>query len=266
MQATVRSQFNLHSVVIRRVPAAVVDGAESKGVDDEGHEEELIPARFLTGAIPDALLLRYRIWQSVRDRRRLVGEPFDASDQTSLDIQLAEDGGAATITRRSVSATGEVQFDRVFNLGGFDARTTQPGADTTSGTLHRIARWASRLECLGQVLVTSRSTPIDAGEECPIASVEFPRLGLTFEPRPVGVDHSVRLYCRDYAGKFVSDTRSDELRRHLRGIPHGVVLEDENGQQCVLRVWRVCVCVVMWRPHCVTSCVLCDQVPAGAIV
>ena len=58
------------------------------------------------------------------------------------------------------------------------------------------------------------------------------RLKASFAPRTVaGV---TRMHSLDHAGWFVSDVRSDALARQLRGIPHAVVLANDQDRITVL--------------------------------
>ena len=63
--------------------------------------------------------------------------------------------------------------------------------------------------------------------------VELPRLGLTFHARTVS--GTTRLYCLEHVGLFISNRHnSPSVRSLLSGLPHSIMLEDDDGALFVL--------------------------------
>jgi hypothetical protein len=189
------------------------------------------------------------------------------SSQWIIDIRL-EQGSASErdviVTRRPLH---QFQAD-ASRRDAADGGDGEPASDECSqvlfNTLHadpaslayRLVNVMSRLENAGFVLVWSHSDARPS-QLARIAVVELPRLQLSFVPL-VDNDGELRLSCVQHPGLFVSDTRSPELQRHIRSIPHCLVLE--NDSKCVGRH----VCRVVSRR--VLSCAVVTSAPYSVVV
>ena len=97
--------------------------------------------------------------------------------------------------------------------------------------LYSLARVMMRLECLSHTLAWTRDLSVTADYMGPITVdlIQLPRLKLSFAAK-VESDGTVRLYSLDHAHLFVSNVLNEQLIRLLQGIPHSVILQDEQGQ------------------------------------
>ena len=66
--------------------------------------------------------------------------------------------------------------------------------------------------------------------------VELPRLRLSFNSKSVTVDGKQvnRLYSNDHVGLFISQHRSVQLDRLMKGINHAMLLENDGGEMFIL--------------------------------
>eukprot|EP01060_Flectonema_neradi_P006280 TRINITY_DN1420_c0_g1_i1.p1 TRINITY_DN1420_c0_g1~~TRINITY_DN1420_c0_g1_i1.p1 ORF type:complete len:4698 (+),score=1051.93 TRINITY_DN1420_c0_g1_i1:123-14216(+) len=101
--------------------------------------------------------------------------------------------------------------------------------------LHSLASVMMRLECLSHILAWTRDLSITSDYMGPVSVdlIQLPRLKLSFSAK-VESDGTVRLYSLDHAHLFVSNILNDQLIRLLQGIPHSLILQDEQGQLNVL--------------------------------
>lgn len=64
--------------------------------------------------------------------------------------------------------------------------------------------------------------------DLPLNLVELPRLQLTFEARR-SPDGKIRLHSFEHPGLYVGWLAGDQLKRLLRGLPHALVLLNEEA-------------------------------------
>jgi hypothetical protein len=89
-----------------------------------------------------------------------------------------------------------------------------------------------RLEELSHVLVWTSASVTSEGSEATVDLLELPRLRLTFRARAEG--GSVRLYCEQHEGFFITNRRSGDVMRLLDGVPNSLLLEHHDGGLSVL--------------------------------
>ena len=71
---------------------------------------------------------------------------------------------------------------------------------------------------------------------CQIDMIELPRLRLSFAARTVTVDGRAvnRLYSSDHVGLYISQHRSVQIDRLMRGINHALLLENDGGEMFIM--------------------------------
>lgn len=193
---------------------------------------------------------------SVR-RRRLCPRPDAAAapaearrgrEGVELDATLADDAGWV----ESPDSRGGQDDELLLNL-------LHPEAPPAVAALAELFR---RVEDVSHVLAWARlrdgahADERGRGQaettEWALASVELPRLRLTFDVRPGSLGSEPKLHCREHAGYFISNAagqpgrlaqpdepaedaaRAHSLRELLRCLPHALVLEDGQGDLAVL--------------------------------
>ena len=181
--------------------------------------ETYLPARFLLGILPDALLAEYSWWQ--REDENVIGYQHEAFKKLAkvpshIDVTLRKSGkpdpsgfcgsGAAGLITRTYSDGSSAH--RLINLAHGDQQ------------LASLRQFCCRIDNLSHVLAWSQSSQANS-----VDLVEFPRLRLSFR---VGADG--RLFSVDQSGFFVSNHRTPALVELLTGLPNALLLEHANSQ------------------------------------
>ena len=105
--------------------------------------------------------------------------------------------------------------------------------------LAHLADFLIRIEDLSHVLVWSRTPQPNSvtaanGMNVSIDVIELPRLQLSFVARrEPGTSHT-RLYSQDHNGMFVSNMRDKAVLKLLDGLPHSILLENNDGDLAIL--------------------------------
>jgi hypothetical protein len=84
-----------------------------------------------------------------------------------------------------------------------------------------------RLENLSYILVWTKA-PKQVGENCTVDLIELPRLQLTFSLK------GTHFFSNDHTGLFLSNYRSELVKKNLRGIPSACVLENAEHALSIL--------------------------------
>jgi hypothetical protein len=92
--------------------------------------------------------------------------------------------------------------------------------------LGRLARVLSRLDNLSHVLLWSASVGAP-GDECALTLVELPRLRASFSIKRTD-DGALLLSSNDHDGLFVAEDPPANIRAHMRGVPHALILQNSN--------------------------------------
>ena len=121
--------------------------------------------------------------------------------------------------------------------------------------LHALVSLIERFEDLAHVLMWSAkesesgaaassnpfggggiSNPFAAGgdTDVPLALLELPRLHLSFEAVKQPADGSVRIYSKEHPGHYLSHADGERMTALLRGLPHALLLLNEDGDHFVL--------------------------------
>ena len=227
----------------------------------EADRQTYVPAELLSGLLPDALIDDYTFWHNEDDT--LVGyhKPEIAQRmQTAYVVRIAL---VRRATRAAAAAAAAAQVVRVPLKHA--ARVSEPalvrgekqwaeeralretGAAGQAMTLlnllyapagsmlHAVARLLCKLDSLSHCLVWTKGEVPAGADHCDasIDLIELPRLQLSFFSKE-GADGVTRLYSSSHAGMFISARRTDALNALLRGIPHGILLENLDGELSVL--------------------------------
>ena len=101
-------------------------------------------------------------------------------------------------------------------------------------TLAQVADFFVRMEDLSFVLVWTKGRVTDDASMCSVDLIELPRLQMSFYSKR-DLDGKVRIYSKDHFGYFISSSlRDNMIMKILEGLPHGLVLENLDGDVAVL--------------------------------
>eukprot|EP01012_Entosiphon_sulcatum_P007139 TRINITY_DN13559_c0_g1_i1.p1 TRINITY_DN13559_c0_g1~~TRINITY_DN13559_c0_g1_i1.p1 ORF type:complete len:4669 (-),score=764.85 TRINITY_DN13559_c0_g1_i1:3029-17035(-) len=291
---------------IKTTTSAIILRHANASGNASGTEEQFIPARFLRGLVPSALLDTHLFWQDDEDNLRGYplseqdGEPqshhiifVQLKDVATMDC-LCIPGTMARIVRYSRKAHAPTARARLRTPEPHDEPgtplVTSPSAEpftsdaevlplvrtssTASGLgdstplcrtvslaeaptgsksseehdmlmlnllyakegtpLYSLGRLLSRIENLSYVLAWTRNLAGDTdGGDFFVDLVQLPRLKLSFAAR-VGNDGTTRLYSLDHAHLFVCNERGPLTTQLLQGIPHSLLLCDQNKEISIL--------------------------------
>jgi Ca2+-binding EF-hand superfamily protein len=105
---------------------------------------------------------------------------------------------------------------------------TPPGS-----LLHRMCNVLTRVEDVSYILAWTSSAVERVNDDVQVSLIELPRLKLKFQPRRDrhGV---VRLYSLDHEGLYVSDYRDTHIDRLVEGIPHCLLMSNEQHELSLL--------------------------------
>jgi len=199
---------------------------------------------------PDAVFAR--LLRELRDERASKGPILTGSQLAKLGVRtlvnIANHADLSTF-EDTVYGTTFHPLRRVF----LSRRAAQAS---------KLLTLLTKLDTPSHILVWSNSIGTHVGDECPLSTVEFPRLRIRFEFQAAQVLVSVnspagkaavkalsltptsedeyiettttRLASLDYAGKYVVDTLSSPLRNLAAPLCNSVVLRNDKGQYFVL--------------------------------
>jgi len=97
--------------------------------------------------------------------------------------------------------------------------------------VYNMFQTLKRVEKLSFTLCWTRETNPEGGE-FDLDLVEMPRLKMSFVGRKVG--RKTRLFSVDHADLFISNERSMMACSLLRGIPHSLLMQNQNGEMKIL--------------------------------
>jgi hypothetical protein len=211
----------------------------------EGSETEQVhvPRLFLRGLLPDVLLEDYDFWQN--SDMNIVGYQHVHVQQRNqsahaLRIKLVTSGKfiSAHVTRvpLAIIADGNQehkvqQWEEERKIKDCAAELELLDLQYAEGNLAELADFFMQLEDLSSILCWTPAAPSAASSARSthlVKTIELPRLQICFNATP-GPDGIIRLYSSNHAGFFISQRMTDMLRETLRGLPHGVLLEDVRG-------------------------------------
>lgn len=101
----------------------------------------------------------------------------------------------------------------------------------------RLATVMARIEDLSHVLVWTASKVTELDQEVALTKIELPRLKLSFQPRVYedsNGQQSVRLYCLEHAGLFLSDVRTELIQQLMSGLDYSLLMEDNQRELYLL--------------------------------
>lgn len=228
----------------------------SRNVCSDMGRQRYIPRRMLYGTIPDCLLEDYSFWQSEPEEeggeskeetlRGYKTEAALARDSgvplTMIVVDLVRKGAADKSGRCGASATAKIQRVSARMDGGGLTAAVLPNLDDPSsppllllaasyaakGTpVARIRDSFIKLEPLSHCLFWSR-------DGSTVSMVELPRLRLSFKARDAGGDGGVRFYCQEHSGLYLSSHCCANSARLMKGLPHGVLLQNTSKELFVL--------------------------------
>ena len=151
----------------------------------------------------------------------------------------------------TVDGSGVVhRFDSEDMGSGLKKEVLLNPLETAEGSsLQLILEMFGRMENASHILIWSESGA-QVHDTCEISSVELPRLLTRFTATPCG-GGNIKLSSADHAGLFVSPhgLQNTALNKHIDGIPHAVVLENEFHEHFLMvpnfGLNRVKVCSVL---------------------
>ena len=224
-----------------------------------------VPDRLLYGVIPEALIEEYIFWQHEGSddltgyQRRKHTRSGAAKDRSQLRIKLTKVKAAfadARIVRyplameqaKAVSSQlrPAKQEEELLGIGASEEIDPDGQAyvlvdmlrlgSAEKGPLRTLCDLLLRLDNLTHILVWAKCDGhgnIEANSSGVVDLIELPRLNLSFSAKPdLNAGHAMRFFCNDHAGFFISDTAASctLTQALLRGIPHGVLLENANDR------------------------------------
>ena len=218
--------------------------------------QTFLPARFLRGLLPDALVEAYRFWQSEeadadsavllvgfetaataaaavvhhRIRVEISPPPADGADvadamaivrrEALQDPKPSEEGTKPTAVDQELAAVVEGAAAERHPTLVLANLCEGAALGSALGNLFAVLR---RLESLAHVLCWVSDS---AGAQ--LARVELPRLRLSFAAE------GGKLLCEQRPGFWLTDRRDDELDRLVAGLPQSVLLENAQAELLVL--------------------------------
>jgi hypothetical protein len=201
--------------------------------------QTFIPSRLIQGIIPDALLTKYRFWQSEDGNLvgYLVDTPRNPDEASFLEVQMentspTDDTGFCTSTAnatiRKVPGHAILDDQKPLEEAG---RFREKGMWLVNLLYARfelasLRALAMRMDNLSNCLVWTE-------DGTSISLVEFPRLNLSFRATYSDLD-GMRLYSEDHAGLFVSNFRAPKIDAMLDGLPTSVLLENSHHEFSIL--------------------------------
>ena len=218
-------------------------------------QQTYLPSRFLRGLLPDALVDDYTFWQN--DDDSIVGYHLpEIQQKTQIAyvlritlIRTASTKASARVVRIPIKqaagsadlrlATAELQWmqERSISADPPDAMTLLNLVHTAEhSALMQLSDFLIGLDSLSHCLVWTKSKLPKKTKDiatCTLDVIELPRLQVNFSAKRDN-DGTLRLYSSSHAGMHISSTRNPSLIRLLRGMPHGIVLENADGNLAVL--------------------------------
>ena len=212
-----------------------------------------VPAMFLRGLLPDVLVEQYSFWQNIDDT--IIGYQkleFQLKTKTAFALRIAlggsDDGGAAaTVVRVQLHAVSTSSVPEEHAYQQYENEKKIAANDKSCVTLvnlmyahadsplGRLCDFIIKVETLAWLMVWAKGvlTPEEMTRTCQIATIELPRIGLTFFGK-TDSDGTVRMYSSDNVGMFISEQSSPSLNKITEGIPHGILLESHEGDLALM--------------------------------
>ena len=250
-------------------PSLVISRAVSP---DSPDSQICVPTRHLNGVLPAALISNFLFWR-VSDGKTLIGHPMPKPGEPAIlppGLMAADGGGGVGGTGVGggpspvAQLAGKDEITVIVANGGSVVRRTPCDANgapkpaesrrlictlgnALDSPLGQLVALLERVEDLGHVLMWSAkesetgvaSNPFGGGgggggdSNAPISLVELPRLHLTFEAAKEK-DGSLRLYSKEHPGMYIGGIGGARAETLLRGLPHALVLLNEEGDAHVL--------------------------------
>ena len=224
--------------------ADLLEPLESEGTEDYT-EEYYVPDVAMEGVVPGCLLEQFTFWRT--SDLTLRGYAKTGGTKQLLVVMNAGEcvflACAASpcclpsmmcvlrVTRCvcTVDGSGVVhRFDSEDMGAGLKKEVLLNPLETAEGSsLQLILEMFGRMDNASHILIWSESGA-QVHDTCEISSVELPRLLTRFTATPCG-GGNIKLSSADHAGLFVSPhgLQNTALNKHIDGIPHAVVLENQ---------------------------------------
>jgi len=251
------------------IPSSVITREATLADNLAGTAEMFVPARYLYGVLPAALLDGHDYW--LDDNDTLRGYPRARDEKTELYeyvlfVTIDKTSKRATVAKRFLTAVRAEWTDAelahlgmlsetteeetgLHNEKGSRKRPTKSSRELDRGTyseadelflqdvfyadknskLRRAARCLARVEALSHMLFWNRGENDAAAE---LHLVELPRLRISLR------EQNGRLFSVDHADLFICDeeylSQRPEIVKLVQGIPHSLVLVNSNDEPNVL--------------------------------
>lgn len=228
--------------------------------------QTFVPNRFLKGILPEGLITDFQFWQNADDSltgymsppaERRTMSPYilqialakqKATDKTGYCNSLA--GGVVRrvpikYRQHKNSAVGdgiEAADNNVLNQEPDPSKSVLTMLNLMyalpDSLLMQLTELMVRLDSLSHVLAwtdsdaKSKDMNVSAQGTFKIHSIELPRVGLSFTSVTDGQD--TKLCSDQFAGLFISNTRTPTVLGLMEGIPHSILLEDNHEELYLL--------------------------------
>ena len=209
-----------------------------RNLNAEIGEQTAIPARFLRGLLPDALLQAYEIWQSSKDGTLFGYERSpDADAPTLLQVKLQKIGGDDRAGFCTSAASAVIRRIPVIPTSGppcmADYQASRPTHTLLNlqraglvADLAGVRQLFNRLENLSHILVWSE-LDINRSDRLSVDLIELPRLNLSFR-RPA---RTARFLSVEYDGLCISNHRSEQVNAILAATGPAAILLESAAQE-----------------------------------
>jgi len=222
-----------------RVPTGPLAPARSlvlsRNLSADAGVQQFVPAKFIRGLLPEALLERYDFWQSEADDS-LAGLPKNKDDASRLVVELFKDKTVDETGYGNSMAYAVVRrYTRESAGGGPETCHTllNPLFAPPGGPLRTLCQITQRLDNLSHVLIWSQSRVARPNDEASIDRLEFPRVKLAFA-KHIAAHDECRLVSEEHSGLFLSSRRDDEVLRLIEGLGNCLVLENDQAELFIL--------------------------------
>ena len=263
--ATPAPRWHVGDVATPSGPAPSLVIAQRIAANEEAIEY-FVPARHLNGYLPFPLLMDYLFWRRsdgltiVGVRKAKKGDdddgpapavaaggdgPAGGDGATSSDeLTIRVSGNGAVVTKTPLDGSGVAIKGDVRRLIATLSHCDQPGFGELVALLERVEDLAYVLLWSPKESERSNSANNPFGgfgggsdDNVPIALIELPRLHLVFEAvrhQDGGGRSSVRYYSKEHPGHYIAPVDGERMKALLRGLPHALVLVNDEGDAFVL--------------------------------
>jgi len=194
-------------------------------------KEMFLPQRYLYGLVPQALLDRYMMWQDTNDNIRGYDRTTATPDHYIFIEHFRQVGHPAVPMPQGEELEVCSKIYKVpFQETALERKMMLCNVlyAKKGSALHSLAQVLSRIENVAHILVWTFNTSGDPANPLTIDLVHLPRLKLTFSVR------NGQLYSVDHADLYVTNDRSELTSALIRGMPHSLLLSNDNKEVTVL--------------------------------